>query len=139
MALEMGHSENARGEDLLVEVLFDVRGLKAKDLQQVISIPLKGNSYRTLSPITLLKAKLNNACELQQETATGKRNDIKHVRMLVLYRLLPGQGSPPKTSQDLYVILLGAHRPTRQGDVSMDRLPDHQSFCGRQIARIVFV
>lgn len=71
------------GNELLVEVLFTVVGLDARDLKNVVDLPLGGKFYRTLSPVSLLKAKIANVCNLPQQTPTGLRNDLKHVKMLI--------------------------------------------------------
>jgi hypothetical protein len=74
--------KDEQGEDLIAEVLYSIRGLDERDLNKVVVLSLGNKQYRTLSPITLLKAKLANACELPQQTEDGPRNDVKHVRIL---------------------------------------------------------
>jgi hypothetical protein len=76
--------QDAKGRDLLVEVLFTLKGLSEKDLCKETLVELGGKTYRTLSPITLLRGKLANYVELPQHTPAQERNDIKHLRILVL-------------------------------------------------------
>src|SRR5207237_1672716 len=71
------------GNDLTVEVLFSVMGLDERDLATDTVVRIGDCFYRTLSPITLLKSKLANACHLPQETSAGKRDDHKHISILV--------------------------------------------------------
>lgn len=75
--------KDSLGNDLSVEVLFSVKGLDERDLTKDTVVRIGDSFYRTLSPITLLKAKLANAFELPQETPAGKRNDLKHISILI--------------------------------------------------------
>ena len=67
-------------EPLLVEVIRSVNGLTSHDLADSDLVELRpGQVYRIPSPIILLKAKLANVAEIDQ----AKRQDIRHVRMLI--------------------------------------------------------
>jgi hypothetical protein len=74
----------ADGRNLLAEVLHSVKGLAPADLQKEVLVELGNKRYKTLSPIALLKAKLANIIELPQEGPGQERNDLKHVRILLL-------------------------------------------------------
>lgn len=77
------YAEKTRGKPLLVEVLYSVKGLTPKDVTKVSEVELDGKTYRTLNPVTLLKAKLANYTELPQNTPGQERNDLKHIKILV--------------------------------------------------------
>lgn len=71
------------GRELTVEVLYAVKGLQPSDLARETIVKLDDKPYRTLSPVTLLKAKLANLVEMPQTEPGLTRNDLKHVRILV--------------------------------------------------------
>jgi hypothetical protein len=70
-----------RSEVRKVEVLRDVKGLAPRDLEDVIEVglPAMGLRVRVLSPTKVLKAKLCNSAEIDQEN----RNDVRHVRIMI--------------------------------------------------------
>ncbi len=70
-----------RSEIRKVEVLRDVKGLSQRDLEDVVPVvlPSLGIEVRVLSPAKVLKAKLCNCAEIDQEN----RNDVKHVRIMI--------------------------------------------------------
>ena len=76
-------AKNAAGQELLIEVLYAVKGLSDEDLAKTSKIELDGKTYRVLNPIMLLKAKLANYCELPQNTPGQERQDLKHIRILI--------------------------------------------------------
>jgi hypothetical protein len=69
------------GSDLLVEILFTIRGLTEREVQQnQVSLEVDGRTYRTLSPPLLLKAKLANLAGME----SAGRQDLRHVQILIL-------------------------------------------------------
>ena len=76
-----GH--DAQERELTVEVLYSIKGLETKDLARETVVKLDDRPYRTLSPITLLKAKLANFIEIPQGALEQTRNDLKHLKILI--------------------------------------------------------
>src|SRR6266849_10151998 len=74
---------DAQGQSLLVEVLYSVKGLTLEELQREVLVRLGNRTYKTLSPVTLMKAKLANFVELPQNTPGQERNDLKHIRIII--------------------------------------------------------
>lgn len=74
---------DTQGRDLTVEVLYTVKGLEPKDLVRETIVKLDDKPYRTLSPVTLLKAKLANFIEIAQQGPEETRNDLKHLKILI--------------------------------------------------------
>lgn len=68
------------GSPLRVEVLHSVKGLDAKDLSKTMELQVEGASARVLMPHVILKAKIENVNSIPQQG----RNDVKHVRMMIL-------------------------------------------------------
>lgn len=70
-----------RSEVRKIEVLRDVKGLSRRDMDDVLEVvlPSVGLKVRVLSPTKVLKAKLCNSAEIDQEN----RNDVKHVRIMI--------------------------------------------------------
>jgi len=68
------------GGFLRVEVLHTVLGLDAKDLTRTVNLEIAGVTGRIPLPHLILKAKLANAAQIQQEG----RQDVKHARMMLL-------------------------------------------------------
>ena len=68
------------GGVLLVEVLHTVKGLNLKELGRTMNLVVGDLKARVLLPHLVLKAKIENAADIDQEG----RNDVKHVRMMVL-------------------------------------------------------
>lgn len=75
--------KDPQGRDLLVEVLYTIKGLRPRELEQEALVQMDQKTYRTLSPVLLLKAKLANYLELPQKTKGLERNDLKHLRILI--------------------------------------------------------
>ena len=48
-----------------------------------VLVQLGHRTYKTLSPVTLLKAKLANFVDFPQNSPGQERNDLKHIRILV--------------------------------------------------------
>lgn len=76
----IGYLQSPHDDGLIVEVLDSVRGLGRNLAGQDITITWEQSSYRVLNPLALLQAKLANAVEIPQ----NGRQDVKHVRMLIL-------------------------------------------------------
>ena len=74
---------DAQGRELTVEVLFTIKGLLPKDVARETIVKLDDRPYRTLSPVTLLKAKLANYIEIPQHGPEQTRNDLKHLKILI--------------------------------------------------------
>jgi hypothetical protein len=74
---------DAQGRELMVEVLYTIKGLQPKDLARETIIRLDDKSYRALSPVTLLKAKLANFIEIPRQATEHTRNDLKHLKILI--------------------------------------------------------
>jgi len=72
--------ERREGGPLKVEILHTVKGLDAKDLAMTMEIHIEDVVARVLMPHVVLKAKIENAGGIPQEG----RNDVKHVRMMIL-------------------------------------------------------
>ena len=68
------------GGVLLVEVLHTVKGLSFKELGRTMDLVVDNLKARVLLPHLVLKAKIENATDIDQEG----RNDVKHVRMMIL-------------------------------------------------------
>lgn len=68
------------GGFLRIEVLHTVKGLNAKDLARTMELKIEGMTARVLLPHLILKAKIENSQSIDQEG----RNDVKHVRMMIL-------------------------------------------------------
>jgi hypothetical protein len=64
-------------------VLYTIKGLQAADLTRETIVKLDNKPYRTLSPVTLLKAKLANFIEIPQQAPEPTRNDLKHLKVLI--------------------------------------------------------
>jgi hypothetical protein len=67
------------GGTLIVEVLRSIYGLSPEDIAKPVEIEYQGRSYKTLSPVTLLKAKLANCADLDQ----SKREDVRQTKVLI--------------------------------------------------------
>jgi hypothetical protein len=78
----LGRIESPRpgGGVLLVEVLHTVKGLNHKELGRTMDLVIGDLKARVLLPHLMLKAKIENAVDIDQEG----RNDVKHVRMMIL-------------------------------------------------------
>lgn len=78
----LGRIESPRpgGGVLSVEVLHTVKGLNSKDLGRTMDLVIDELEARVLLPHLALKAKIENAADISQEG----RNDVKHVRMMIL-------------------------------------------------------
>jgi len=74
------------GSKRIVEVLQSVHGLSPKDLSKVTPPILEVDQCkaRVLDPMTLLKAKIHNAADIDQ----NDRSDVRHVKIMLL--LCPG-------------------------------------------------
>ncbi len=72
--------ERQEGGPLRVEILHTVKGLDPKDLAMTMDLHIEGVAVRVLMPHMVLKAKIENASSIPQEG----RNDVKHVRMMIL-------------------------------------------------------
>lgn len=72
--------EREGGGLLRVEVLHAVKGLDAKDLARTMEVGVGQVVARVLLPHLILKAKIENSASIPQEG----RNDVKHVRMMIL-------------------------------------------------------
>lgn len=68
------------GSLLRIEVLHGVKGLNTGDLSRTMELRIEGISARVLMPHLILKAKIENAETISQKG----RNDVKHVRMMIL-------------------------------------------------------
>lgn len=80
------HGTSEDGRKLLVEVLHSVHGLDQADLAHVETIVHRGNHYRLLDPIVMLKAKAANVRDIKQDD-TPPRHDRAHLQLLA--RCLP--------------------------------------------------
>jgi len=78
----LGRIETARpgGGVLLIEVLHTVKGLNHKELGRTMNLVIGDLKALVLLPHLILKAKIENAADLAQDG----RNDVKHVRMMLL-------------------------------------------------------
>jgi len=74
---------DAQERELTVDVLYAIKGLQREDLARETIVKLDDKPYRTLSPVTLLKAKLANLIEISQQAPEQTRNDLKHVKILI--------------------------------------------------------
>lgn len=72
--------EREGGGLLRVEVLHEVKGLDARDLERTMEVGVGRVVARVLMPHLILKAKIENAASIPQEG----RNDVKHVHMMIL-------------------------------------------------------
>jgi hypothetical protein len=72
--------ERERGGILRVEVLHMVNGLSRDDLSRTMELRVSETVARVLLPHVILKAKLENTLTIDQ----SGRNDVKHVRMMIL-------------------------------------------------------
>lgn len=72
--------ERKSGGMLRIEILHMVKGLDAKDLARTMELRIEGLAARVLLPHLILKAKIENSESIPQEG----RNDVKHVRMMIL-------------------------------------------------------
>lgn len=72
--------ERKVGMPLRIEVLHMVKGLDEKDLARTMELRMGSLVARVLLPHLILKAKIENSRSIQQEG----RNDVKHVRMMIL-------------------------------------------------------
>jgi len=68
------------GGTLRIEVLHTVRGLDGKDLARTMELRIEGVAAQVLLPHLILKAKIENSVNIAQEG----RNDVKHVKMMIL-------------------------------------------------------
>ncbi len=70
------------GSKRIVEVLQSVHGLSPKDLSKVTPPILEVDqcNARVLDPMTLLKAKIHNAADIDQ----NDRSDVRHVKIMLL-------------------------------------------------------
>jgi len=66
--------------DLLIEALRSVKGVEDKELEDRASLFVAGHEILVPLPHVMLKAKLANAVELDQQD----RQDVKHVRLLAI-------------------------------------------------------
>jgi hypothetical protein len=82
----VAHGIAPDGRKLLVEVLKNVKGLDAKDLEETVELALGGATYKVLDPIALLKAKAANVRDLDQ-VGPPPRQDINHLELVA--RCLP--------------------------------------------------
>jgi len=69
-----------REETLKIEVLHTVKGLNPRELAQTVELRVDDVFARVLLPHFLLKAKIQNSIDIDQEA----RNDVKHVKMMIL-------------------------------------------------------
>lgn len=78
----LGRLDIARkgGGTLRIDVLHMVKGLNRKDLARTMELKLEGLTALVLLPHLILKAKIENSIDLLQDD----RNDVKHVRMMIL-------------------------------------------------------
>jgi hypothetical protein len=74
MEIEVG------GRPFLLEALRSVKGVSDEELKGRASLDIAGNEILVPLPHVLLKAKLSNALELDQED----RQDVKHVKLLAV-------------------------------------------------------
>ena len=72
--------EREGGGFLRVEVLHSVKGLDSKDLGRTMEVGVGQVVARVLMPHLVLKAKIENSESIPQDG----RNDVKHVRMMIL-------------------------------------------------------
>jgi hypothetical protein len=82
----VAHGIAPDGRKLLVEVLKNVKGLDARDLEETVELALGGAIYKVLDPIALLKAKAANVRDLDQ-VGPPPRQDINHLQLVA--RCLP--------------------------------------------------
>ena len=69
--------------DTRIDVLRNIRGIDVKR-DRVFEDALEIDApCRVMNPVTLLIAKAENCGTLDQDTPTGRRNDLLHLRMLV--------------------------------------------------------
>lgn len=75
------HGTSEDGRKLLVEVLQSVHGLEKADLAHVETIEHRGNQYRLLDPIVMLKAKAANVRDIKQDEEPP-RHDRPHLQLI---------------------------------------------------------
>jgi hypothetical protein len=70
--------------DTRIDVLRTIKGIHTeKDRVFEEAIELENMSYAIINPVTLLIAKAVNCATLEQDSPTQKRNDVKHLQLLV--------------------------------------------------------
>lgn len=80
------HGTSEDGRKLLVEVLHNVHGLDQGELAHVEVLEHRGNNYRLLDPIVMLKAKAANVRDIPQAD-DPPRHDREHLHLVA--RCLP--------------------------------------------------
>jgi len=71
--------------DSRIDVLRSVKGIHTqKDRVFEDALELDDVPYQVMNPTTLLIAKAENCATLEQDSPTQKRNDINHLRLLIL-------------------------------------------------------
>lgn len=75
------HRTSEDGRKLLVEVLHSVHGLDKQDLAHVETVEHRGNQYRLLDPVVMLKAKAANVRDIKQD-AVPPRHDREHLQLI---------------------------------------------------------
>ena len=95
------------GEDLRIEILHVVKGLAPRELGRTIDLQAGEVFGRVLYPHLLLKAKIENSVDIDQEG----RNDVRHVNMMILcvrafIGELLGRASPEKFEERAMVNVL---------------------------------
>jgi hypothetical protein len=71
--------KTATGNTLVIEVLHSLYGIAPDEMAKPIALKFDGRTYRTLSPPTLLKAKLANCAGLDQT----ERDDVRQTGILI--------------------------------------------------------
>jgi hypothetical protein len=70
--------------DTRIDVMRSINGIHTeKDRVFEDAIDLDNSPYLVINPTTLLIAKAENCATLEQDSPTEKRNDIKHLRLLI--------------------------------------------------------
>ncbi len=82
----VAHGIAPDGRKLLVEVLKNVKGLDAQDLEETVELVLGEVTYTVLDPVSLLKAKASNVRDLDQ-VGPPPRQDSSHLQLVA--RCLP--------------------------------------------------
>ncbi|MGH8018924.1 MAG: hypothetical protein ACREIA_11630 [Opitutaceae bacterium] len=65
----------------MVEVLHSIHGLKKEDLARVETIEHRGDNYRVLDPVVMLKAKAANVRDINQD-GPPPRHDREHLQLV---------------------------------------------------------
>lgn len=73
------------GDTVKVEILKRIYGIQTHEIQdKAVVLDYSGHQIRVIDPISLLKAKMENAVNLEQKRPHGDRQDEKHMRIMIV-------------------------------------------------------